>query len=59
MRLLVHSLWEELGKIPVDTSDNIEEPFLHFKAGTSKFDIWAWIEEKYDYPVHKLLYQEE
>jgi len=56
MRLLVHSIWEELGKIPCNTDDYTEERFLHFPIGTHKFDIWHWIENKYNYPIAKLLY---
>jgi len=38
-------LWDSLGKISV-SGDAIEEPFLHFSAGTDRFDIWAWFESE-------------
>ena len=56
MQAIVNQIWEQLGEIPVDSSDNITIKFRHFPIGTSKFDIWAWIEEKFDYPVASLMY---
>ena len=39
-------LWDELGDIPVNNNDEIEEDFLSFPAGTDKFEIWHWFDEK-------------
>jgi len=42
------NLWAQLGDIPTvysgDDVDQIEEPFLHFKAGTHREVIWRWFE---------------
>lgn len=42
---LLH-LWLELGDIPVDDNDCIEEPFLHFEVGDHREEIWHWFEEQ-------------
>ena len=39
-------LWEQLGEIPVDVDDKIEQQFLNFEIGTDKFDIWHWFEDQ-------------
>ena len=49
------TVWENLSDIPVDESDNIECDFLHFERGDNKFEIWDWIEEKFDTRISKLL----
>ena len=36
----LQELWDKLGDIPVNNDDEIEEDFLNFPAGTSKFDVW-------------------
>lgn len=44
----LYSLWDQLGSIPVDSADTvcIEQPFLHFKAGTQVEAIWRWFESQ-------------
>lgn len=44
-------LWEELGDIPIDDEDNIEQDFYSFPAGTSRFEIWSWFEEAFGLSV--------
>lgn len=39
-------LWEMFGDIPVNNDDEIEENFLNFPAGTPKFDVWHWFDER-------------
>lgn len=43
-------LWEQLGNIPTDENDLIEEPFTVtdqvFPKGTHREDIWHWFDEK-------------
>lgn len=39
-------LWEMFGDIPVNNDDEIEEDFLNFPAGTPKFDVWRWFDER-------------
>ena len=40
----LQELWDKLGDIPVNNDDEIEEDFLNFPAGTSKFDVWHWFD---------------
>jgi hypothetical protein len=47
------SLWNELGNIPIDEDENIEEDFLHFEMGTHREEIWHWFEEEFDISVAK------
>jgi len=49
----VKKMWQELGDIPVDKDDNIDTEWKHFPIGTSKFDIWHWLEDTYDISVAK------
>ena len=42
------ALWSQLGDIPIDEDEQIEEPFLHFPIGTEREDIWHWFEETFD-----------
>lgn len=44
--LTLSQLWEKLGDIPVNDNEEIEENFLNFPIGTSKFDIWHWFDER-------------
>lgn len=39
-------LWEDFSEIPVNNDDEIEQSFLQFEAGTSKFDVWHWFDER-------------
>ena len=61
-RTLLHSmkspkqLWIELGDIPIDDNENIEEPFLHFPIGTFRWDIWHWFEEEFNLSIHDLMF---
>lgn len=40
-------LWSILGDIPCNDDDESEEDFIGFEAGTNRFDIWHWFDEKY------------
>lgn len=41
----LYALWAKLGDIPTDSNgENLDEPFLHFTAGTSREDVWHWFE---------------
>ena len=39
-------LWERFSAIPIYNNDEIEAPFLNFPAGTSRFDVWHWFDER-------------
>lgn len=45
-------LWERLSEIPVNNDDEIEDDFLGFDAGTSKFDVWHWFDERCPNNLH-------
>ena len=42
----LQELWNQLGDIPVNNDDEIEEDFLDFPVGTDKFEIWHWFDEQ-------------
>ena len=39
-------LWQLFGGIPINNDDEIEEDFLCFPVGTSRFDVWHWFDER-------------
>ena len=52
-----NDVWDKLSDIPVNNEDEIEEKFFGFWVGTDKFEIWHWVEEKFDISVAEdLLY---
>lgn len=42
----IETLWDDFSQIPINGNDEIEEPFLFFEAGTSRFDVWHWFDER-------------
>lgn len=48
-------VWEELSFIGVGEGDLTLGSFLHFPEGTEIYDIWQWIENKYDVSVSELM----
>ena len=44
-------IWNELESITVNDDGEIESTFLHFQAGTHRYDIWRWIETKFDISI--------
>ncbi len=44
-------LWSDLGDIPIDENEEIDESFLHFDIGTSVYEIWHWFEEEFNISV--------
>lgn len=51
-------LWDEFSDIPVNDEDEIETNFLHFPAGTDRFDVLSWFESEYGISAHDKMYQE-
>lgn len=43
--------WEKFSNVPINNNDQIEESFLHFEAGSSRFEVWHWFEENFDIRV--------
>lgn len=55
----IKALWDEFGDITMDPETELmEEPFLHFPAGTHREEIWEWFDKVYPKGVHALLYGE-
>lgn len=42
----IERLWDLFSAIPINNEDEIEEQFLFFEAGTSRFDVWHWFDER-------------
>lgn len=45
-------LWDRFSNIPVNVGDEIEEPFLCFEKGVSKFDVWHWFDDRCPNNLH-------
>ena len=39
-------LWEDFANVEIDENDDITSDFICFSAGTSKFDVWHWFDER-------------
>lgn len=51
---LAKHLWLEFGDIPTNEAGvdgQIEQAFLHFKAGTDVQDVWRWFESEFSVSV--------
>lgn len=53
----LRKLWEIFGDVPINNNDEIEEDFLGFPAGTNRFDVWEWFDERYPGGVYSLAYE--
>lgn len=42
----IETLWDDFSVIPINCNDEIEEDFLCFEPGTSRFDVWHWFDER-------------
>ena len=45
-------LWESFSDVPINDEDEIEEPFLNFEEGTSRFEVWHWFDERCPNSLH-------
>lgn len=52
----VLELWKNLGDVPVDENERIEDAFEHFPVGTFREDIWHWVESHFDVRVYDLMF---
>lgn len=52
MLCTLSELWEMFGEILVNNDDEIESDFMQFKAGTSRFDVWHWFDERCPNNLH-------
>lgn len=56
----LEQLWNEFTDVPMDPeTEKMEEPFLHFPAGTNREEIWHWFGERHSKGVVYLLYGTE
>ena len=54
----LEALWEDFGNVPYnDETETIEEDFLSFHAGTHRYDVWHWFDERHSKGVAYLLYK--
>lgn len=47
------ALWKKLGDIPINEDEEIDEDFMQFEKGTDRYEIWHWLEEKFDISIAK------
>lgn len=53
----LEELWDEFADVPMNPeTEEMEEPFLHFPAGTNREEIWRWFDERHSKGVVYLLY---
>ena len=53
----IRDLWVEFGDIPMNPeTEEMEETFLDFPAGTHREEIWHWFDEQYSDGVAALMY---
>jgi hypothetical protein len=49
------NLWSELGDIPINEQEELEEdfitPFIVFEKGADREDVWHWFEDYFDLSV--------
>lgn len=45
-------LWERFSHVEVNADDEICEKFLGFPAGTSKYDVWHWFDDRCPNNLH-------
>ena len=50
----IRDLWEDFGEVPMNPdTEEIEESWLDFTAGTHREEIWHWFEEQFDISIAK------
>lgn len=45
-------MWEEFGDIPIDNGECIKSGFYHWPAGTDRYEIWYWFDERCPNNLH-------
>lgn len=55
----IEILWQQLGDIPIDDDECIDEDFDMWKKGTNRIEIWYWFDEMYKQGVYKLMFPEK
>lgn len=56
----LEEVWEALGDIPMNPeTEDLEEPFWGWPAGTPREEIWHWFDERHSKGIAYLLYKSE
>lgn len=50
-RQVAQLLWKDLGDVPVNEDECLDEQWCHFERGTNYHDVWHWFEEEFDLSV--------
>lgn len=48
----IREMWDEFEDIPIDKEECIEKDFYHWEAGTERFEIWHWFDERCPNNLH-------
>lgn len=56
--IVIENLWQQLGDIPINDTECIDEDFHIWKKGTDRIEIWYWFDEMYKEGVYKLMFPE-
>lgn len=55
--LQLEEMWKAFGDIPMNPeTEEMEEPFLIFPAGTHREEIWKWFDERYSKGIAALMF---
>lgn len=58
--LTLSQLWDSFGDTPINNDDEIESDFMGFEAGTCRFAIWDWFDERCPNNLHDdLMFRED
>lgn len=57
--LQIEILWEQLGDIPIDDTECIDEDFHIWKKGTDRLEIWHRFDEVYKERVYRLMFSDK
>ena len=57
--IAIRNMWERFGDVPIDDADCITEKFFQWPAGTNRFDIWHWFDERYEGGVARLIFTDD
>ena len=50
-------LWQELGNVPIDENECLEEDFYIWSKGTHREEVWEWFDEHYPNGVTGLMFK--
>ena len=51
-------MWDYFEDVPMNPeTEQIEAPFYHFPAGTSRMKIWEWFDARWPRGVYNLIYE--